>query len=59
LTNKDIAKVSIEETIEIERGYNQNKLEGLFFCPYKIKDLTNTSVSDIIKLFQAHQQILW
>jgi hypothetical protein len=57
LTNKDISKVSIKETFEIERAYDQNKLEGLAFCPYKIKDLTNTSVSDIIKLFQAHQQI--
>ncbi len=52
----DIAKVSIKETIEIERAYDQNKLEGLVFCPYKIKDLTNTSVSDIITLFQAHQK---
>ncbi len=57
MTNKDIAKVSIKKTIEIERAYDQNKLEGLVFCPCKIKDLTNTSVSDIIKLFQAHQQI--
>jgi hypothetical protein len=53
----DIAKFSIKETIEIESAYDQNKLEGLVFCPYKIKDLLNSSVSDIIVLFDAHQQI--
>ncbi len=53
----DIAKLSIEETIEIERAYDQNKLEGLAFCPYRMKDLLNTSVSDIIALFDAHQHI--
>ncbi len=54
----DIAKVSIKETIKIERAYDQKKLEGLAFCLYKIKNLTNTSVSDIFTLFQTHQQIL-
>ena len=53
----DIAKFSIKETIEVERAYDQNKLEGLAFCPYKIKDLSNNSVSDIMTLFEAHQQI--
>ena len=53
----DVAKLSIEETIEIERAYDQNKLEGLAFCPYKIKDLLNSSVSNIVALFDAHQQI--
>jgi hypothetical protein len=53
----DIAEESIKDTIEIERAYDQNKLAGLVFCPYKVKDLTNKSVSDIITLFKAHQQI--
>lgn len=53
----DIAKHDIKETIEIERAYDQNKLEGLAFCPYKIKDLTNSSIFDIIALFDSHQQI--
>ncbi|WP_458746367.1 hypothetical protein [Candidatus Nitrosocosmicus sp. T] len=53
----DIAKSDIKETLEIERAYNQNKLSGLAFCPYKIKDLSNTTLSDIIAIFEAHQQI--
>ena len=53
----DIAKSDIKETLEIERAYDQNKLSGLAFCPYKIKDLSNTTLSDIIAIFEAHQQI--
>lgn len=54
---QDIARFSIKDTIEVERAYNQNKLEGIAFCPYKIKDLSNAPLSDIISLFAAHEQI--
>ena len=53
----DIAKSSIKDAINIEKAYNENKLQGLVFCVYKTNNLLNSSIPDIIETFNLHEQI--
>ncbi len=53
----DISKSSIKDTINIEKAYNENRLEGLVFCVYKTNNLLNSSIPDIIETFNLHEQI--
>lgn len=53
----EIAKSSIDEAINIEHAYEQNKLEGIVFCAYRIDNLLKTSISGMIEIFNLHEQI--
>ncbi len=53
----DISKSSIKDAINIEKAYNENRLEGLVFCVYKTNNLLNSSIPDIIETFNLHEQI--
>lgn len=53
----EIANSSINEAINIEKSYNENRFEGIVFCAYKASNLLGASISDLIKIFDLHDQI--
>ena len=53
----EIANSSINEAINIEKSYNENRLEGLVLCAYKANNLLGASITDLIKIFDLHDQI--
>jgi hypothetical protein len=53
----DIAKNSFEEAMELEKVYDESRLPGLMFCPYKSSDLMNSDITDMVKLFMMHDRI--
>jgi hypothetical protein len=52
----DIAKNSLKVAIELEKAYDNNRLEGLMFCTYKTDNLLNSSVRNIMDIFESHEQ---
>lgn len=53
----DIASSSITEAISLEKQYDKNRLEGLVFCGYEMSNLFNASTSEIIEMFDSHDQV--
>ena len=53
----DIANNSFTKAMEIEETYDQSRLPGLMFCPYKSSDLMNSDITDMIELFLMHDRI--
>ena len=53
----DIANNSFRKAMEIEKAYDQSRLPGLMFCPYKASDLMNSDIIDMIELFMMHDRI--
>jgi hypothetical protein len=53
----DIASSSISEAISLEKQYDKNRLEGLVFCAYEMTNLFNASSSEIIEMFDSHDQV--
>ena len=53
----DIFKSSMKEAIRLEKTYDENRLEGLVFCAYKIDDLMKAAITGMISLFDLHEQI--
>ncbi len=53
----DIAKNSFEHAMELEKVYDESRLPGLMFCPYKSSDLMNSDITDMIELFLMHDRI--
>jgi len=53
----DIADNSFSHAMEIERIYDNARLPGLMFCPYKADDLTKSDLTDMIELFLMHDRI--
>jgi hypothetical protein len=53
----DIANSSINEAINLEKSYTENRLEGIVFCAYKANNLLGASITDLIKIFDLHDQI--
>ena len=53
----EIANSSINEAINMEKSYNENRLKGLVFCAYKANNLLGASITDLIKIFDLHDQI--
>ena len=48
---------SLSQAVKIEHGYNKQRVGGLMFCPYKTPDLLTAGISDLIDLFEEHDQI--
>ncbi|MDN5845094.1 MAG: hypothetical protein L0H53_02330 [Candidatus Nitrosocosmicus sp.] len=53
----DIFKSSMKEAIKLEKAYDENRLEGLVFCAYRIDDLLKTAITGMIEVFDLHEQI--
>jgi hypothetical protein len=53
----DIASSSISEAISLEKEYDKNRLEGLVFCAYEMTNLINASTSEVIQMFDSHDQV--
>ena len=53
----DIAYSSISEAVSLEKQYDKNRLEGLVFCAYEMTNLFNASSSEIIEMFDSHDQV--
>ncbi|MDH5463871.1 MAG: hypothetical protein OEW49_06135 [Nitrosopumilus sp.] len=53
----DIADNSFSHAMEIERIYDNARLPGLMFCPYKADDLMRSDLTDMIELFLMHDRI--
>ena len=53
----DVANNYFEKAMEIERSYDESRLSGLMFCPYKASDLMNSDITDMIELFLMHDRI--
>lgn len=53
----DIANSSIRDAITIEKVYDENRLPGIAFCSYRTNNLLSASISDMIEIFDLHEQI--
>ena len=53
----DIAKNSFDQAMELEKAYDESRLPGLMFCPYKSSDLMNSDITDLVELFMMHDRI--
>lgn len=53
----DITNFSIKDAITIEKAYDENRLEGIVFCAYKTNNLLSTSITNMIEIFDLHEQI--
>jgi hypothetical protein len=53
----DVAGDSLKYAVELEKGYDEARLPGLMFCPYKASDLMKTDITDMIELFMMHDRI--
>jgi len=53
----DIASSSISEAISLEKEYDKNRLEGLVFCAYEMTNLIHASTSEMIQMFDSHDQV--
>lgn len=53
----DVANNSFKKAMDIEKSYDESRLPGLMFCPYKASDLMNSNIADMIELFLIHDRI--
>ena len=53
----DIANYSFVQAMELEKAYDESRLPGLMFCPYKSSDLMNSDITDLVELFMMHDRI--
>jgi hypothetical protein len=53
----DVKKYSLRETLDIEKAYNDNRIDGLMYCAYKTDNLLNSEIKHPVELFELHDQI--
>ncbi len=53
----DVKKSSLTETLDIEKAYNDNRINGLMYCAYKTENLLNSEIKHLVELFETHDQI--
>ena len=53
----DVANNSFTHAMKLEKGYDEARLPGLMFCPYKASDLMNSDITDMIELCLMHDRI--
>ena len=53
----DIAQNDFKLATKLEKGYNTNRTPGLMFCPYRTETLLSVGISDMMELFEEHDQI--
>lgn len=54
---EDISKASLKEAIRLEAMYDGNRLPGMTFCNYRLETLLSAGVSDMLELFEHHDQV--
>ncbi len=53
----DVANNSFSHAMKLEQSYDDARLPGLMFCPYKASDLMNSDITNMIELFLMHDRI--
>ena len=53
----DVKKSSLKQALDIEKAYDDNRIDGLMYCAYKTDNLLNSEIKDLIELFEMHDQI--
>ena len=53
----DVANNSFKHAMELEKKYDEARLPGLMFCPYKASDLMNSDITDMVELLMMHDRI--
>ncbi len=53
----DVANNSFSHAMELEQQYDDARLPGLMFCPYKASDLMKSDIINMIELFLMHDRI--
>jgi len=53
----DIADSSMKEACYLEKEYDKNRLEGLVFCAYELNNLFKASTTEMIEMFDLHDQV--
>ena len=49
--------LQLKEANYLEKEYDKNRLEGLVFCAYEMKNLINASTTEMIELLGLHDQV--
>ncbi|MFQ5940088.1 MAG: hypothetical protein ACE5KA_00090 [Nitrososphaerales archaeon] len=49
-------KSSLRNAITVEELYNSNRINGIMYCPYLLKDLLRGGVGDVLDLIKSHDQ---
>lgn len=57
LTGDIASRFSLKKSIEIEKISNQTIKSGIVFCPFKISDLTKSSMIDLFDLMNEHDRV--
>lgn len=57
LMNDIATTTSMKEAIKIDKAYDANKLEGIVFCACRGNIFFDSPISDMIDLFDSHEQI--
>lgn len=53
----DVGVASLKQALDIEKVYDNNRIAGLMYCTYKMDNLLNSKIKDLIELFEMHDQI--
>ncbi len=53
----NMAKLSLKESLKLEKAYDENRIAGLMYCAYKTETLLSAEIRDMIELFENHDQI--
>jgi hypothetical protein len=53
----DVSKTSLKQALSLEKTYDSSRLAGLMYCNYKSSNLINSEITDILELFEIHDQI--
>ena len=53
----DVHKDSLKQTLALEKAYDDDRLTGLMYCTYKSDNLFNSEITDLLELFEMHDQI--
>ncbi len=53
----DVANNSFSHAMKLEQSYDNARLPGLMFCPYKSSDLMKSDITNMIDLFLMHDRI--
>ena len=53
----DIANTSVREASYLEKEYDKNRLQGLVFCAYELRNLSKMPIIDMLEMFNVHDQV--
>jgi len=53
----DISKSSFKEAVKLEAMIDENRLQGMTFCPYRTNTVISAEIGDMMELFSHHDRI--